>query len=187
MQGNQLTVHFPFHRIHIPVDLGKTDLPVVHNSFFTENKNHAIVPLMRSPLAYSIISNLDVFGYLSSIKYLQDVDISSDKMEIESEFKHHYPHFCGACVGDPVNQNLSGPQKELLIWHWELLFCIYRIQDCMKPCTFEEPSGNRTILLEIINPKFSAARNFGVPACESCMLERAKSRSTNTKKFKPLE
>ena len=28
---NQVTMKFPFHRIHIPVDLDGTNLPVVHN------------------------------------------------------------------------------------------------------------------------------------------------------------
>ena len=37
---------------------------------------------------------------------------------------------------------------------------MYRIQEFMKPHTFEETNGNRTILPEIINPKFPAERNF---------------------------
>ena len=28
---NQVIMHFPFHRVHIPVDLGGEILPVVHN------------------------------------------------------------------------------------------------------------------------------------------------------------
>ena len=56
----------------------------------------------------------------------------------------------------------------------------------MRPCTFEEPNGNITILKEIINPIFPAARNCAVPACESCMLERAKKRLTNNNKVNPL-
>ena len=31
VHGNQLTMHLPFHRIHIPIDIGGTKLPVVHN------------------------------------------------------------------------------------------------------------------------------------------------------------
>ena len=30
VQGNQVTTHLPFHRIHIPVDLKGNNLPVVH-------------------------------------------------------------------------------------------------------------------------------------------------------------
>ena len=58
---------------------------------------------------------------------------------------------------------------------------MYRMQEFMKPRTFEEPNGNITILPEIINTKFPVARNYSVPACESCMVAIAKKRSTNTK------
>ena len=54
----------------------------------------------------------------------------------------------------------------------------------MRPLTFEEPNENITILIVIINPKFPAARNFIVPACESSMLVISKNRSNNNKKVK---
>ena len=41
-------------------------------------------------------------------------------------------------------------------------------------------------MIAIINPNFFYARNFAVPARESCMLARAKKLSTNTTKVKPL-
>ena len=41
---NQVTIRLPFHRIHITVDLGGTNLPVLHNSFVTENQNRAFGP-----------------------------------------------------------------------------------------------------------------------------------------------
>ena len=31
VQVNQVTMHLPFHRIHIPVDIGGNNLPLVHN------------------------------------------------------------------------------------------------------------------------------------------------------------
>ena len=46
--------------------------------------------------------------------------------------------------------------------------------------------ARETILPVIINIKFPAARNFEVPAFESCMLARAKKRLTIAKKVKPL-
>ena len=63
---------------------------------------------------------------------------------------------------------------------------MYRIQEFMRPRTFEEPNGNINILPEIINPKFPAARNCAVPECESCMLARYKKRLTKNKKVKYL-
>ena len=63
---------------------------------------------------------------------------------------------------------------------------MYRIKEFMRPRTFEESDGNITIMPENINPKFTAARNYVVPACESFMSEISKKRYTNTKKVKTL-
>ena len=78
VNGNQSTMHLPFHRIHIPVDLVGTNLPVVHHSFVIEHQKRAIGPQMRSSLAYSILSELDIFGDLNTIQYFQGMDISSE-------------------------------------------------------------------------------------------------------------
>ena len=42
VQGNQITIPFQNHRIHIPIDLGGTNLPVVHNSSVSDHQNQAI-------------------------------------------------------------------------------------------------------------------------------------------------
>ena len=63
---------------------------------------------------------------------------------------------------------------------------MYRIQEFMKPRKCEQPNDNRTILPEIINIKFPAARNFTVPSYEPCMVARSKNCLTNIYKFKPL-
>ena len=67
VHGNQVTMHFAFHMIYIPVDISVTKLPVVHNSFVTEHQKRAIGPQMRLLLAYSIILEIDVFGDLNTI------------------------------------------------------------------------------------------------------------------------
>ena len=56
----------------------------------------------------------------------------------------------------------------------------------MRPRIIEELNGNRTILPEIINPKFHDARNCAVPPCGSCMLARAKKRLNNSNNVKTL-
>ena len=63
---------------------------------------------------------------------------------------------------------------------------MYHIQEFMRNHTFEEQNSNITFMTANINTKFPAARNGAVPECESCMLEIAKKRSTNTKKIKPI-
>ena len=70
VHGNRLTMHFPFQRINIPVDFGGTKLPVVHNSIVTKHQNRAISTQMRSSLAYSRLSKLDIFGDLNTIQYI---------------------------------------------------------------------------------------------------------------------
>ncbi len=42
-----------------------------------------------------------------------------------------YSKICYPCVGTASNTNLSGPQKELLSWHWKLGISMYCIQDLM--------------------------------------------------------
>ena len=106
VQVNQFFMHFPFHRIHIPVDLGGNNLPLVHNLFVTEHQKRSIGPHIRSSLSYTILSELERFGDMNTIISLQDTDISSNQMKIECEFEHHYSHFCGVCFGAPANQNL---------------------------------------------------------------------------------
>ena len=80
MQGNQVTTHLPFERINIPVDLGGTNLPMVHHSFMTEHQKRESVPQMRLALVYPRLSKLGVFGDISSIRYLQNMDIFSEQM-----------------------------------------------------------------------------------------------------------
>ena len=63
---------------------------------------------------------------------------------------------------------------------------MYRIQDFIRPCTFDEPNDNITILPVIINPRFHATKTFAVPACGYCILVRAKKSSTKNKNVKPL-
>ena len=80
--GNQVTMQLQNHRIQIPMYPGETNLPVIHNSFVTDHQRREIGPKMRSSLAYSRLSKPDVFGDLKFIQYLQDMDISSNQMEI---------------------------------------------------------------------------------------------------------
>ena len=79
---NPVIIHFPFHSIPIPVDLGGTNLSVVHNLFVTEHQKRVVGPKMLSSFAYSILSNLDIFGDLNTIQSLWDMDISSEQMKI---------------------------------------------------------------------------------------------------------
>ena len=61
-----------------------------------------------------------------------------------------------------------------------------QIQELMRPLTYGELNSNRLVLPPIVKPKFPTAKNCVIPACESCMLARARKRPTNVNKVKPL-
>ena len=63
---------------------------------------------------------------------------------------------------------------------------MYRIQELMRERTYEEPNGNVKVLPPVIKPKFSTAKKCSVPACQSCLLARAKKRSPGVAKQKPV-
>ena len=60
-------MHLPFCVIHILADIVGANLLVFHNSFVTEHQKREISPQMRSSLAYSILSKLDIFVDINTI------------------------------------------------------------------------------------------------------------------------
>jgi hypothetical protein len=95
--------------------------------------------------------------------------------------------FCGLCIGASENGNLSGPQKELLKWHWKLGIAMYRIQEMMRERHYLEPNGNKTVLPAIIKPKLVLARNCIVPPCQSCLLACARKLTQNVLRTRLLD
>jgi hypothetical protein len=99
--------------ISITIEQGLTNLPVVHDSFVSEKAKRGLGPFMRSGLCQTRISALDFFGEVDSV-------VSSDITQSEQNF---FP--CFPCVGDSSNENLTSPQRELLLWHWKLSINVY--------------------------------------------------------------
>jgi hypothetical protein len=60
------------------------------------------------------------------------------------------------------------------------------VQALIRECSYEDPMGRRTILPPIIKPKFPSARNCVVPACQSCLIARARKWSTKVAKVKVI-
>ncbi len=52
--------------------------------------------------------------------------------------------------------------------------------------TYEEPLGQRMVLLPIIKAKFSSAQNCVIPLCELCLLAYARKRTPNVKQTRDL-
>ncbi len=86
-----------------------------------------------------------------------------------------YSKICCPCVGTAFNTNLSGPQKELLLWHWNLGFSMCQIQEVMQPIKAYESSGVCHEMPHVITPIFKSTANLKTPPlCQSCQLSGSK-------------
>ena len=72
----------------------------------------------------------------------------------------YYSDFCLPCVESPVNKNLNGPHKYLLLYHLKLVASMYHIQEFTREHIYEEPTAKNIILPPIINNKFTDTRIF---------------------------
>ncbi len=73
------------------------------------------------------------------------------------------------------NVNLTGPQKELLLWHWKFGIGMYQIQKLMKPIDVHESSDVCLKINPIITPIFRSTPNLKTsPLCQSCWLACSK-------------
>ena len=61
---------------------------------------------------------------------------------------------------------------------------MYCIQEMMKPQQVVETDGTRSIMDPVISPKLDTSAICVVPACESCLLGRAKKSSPGVSKVK---
>jgi hypothetical protein len=74
------------------------------------------------------------------------------------------------------NENLSGPKKELLLWHDRLGHCGFgRVQRLMRSRTVDEGNGNRHIPA-CIPTCYERTRKFEHPICASCMYGKQQRR-----------
>ena len=89
--------------------------------------------------------------------------------------------FICPCVGTEENTNLSGPQKELLTWHWKLGVGMQRIQEMMRETKAIDDAGRELILPPVITPTFASTPNCPIPMCHSCELAHQKRRRPKVK------
>ena len=57
-----------------------------------------------------------------------------------------------------------------MIWHWNLGFTMYYIQELVHEQNMEELYGVTTVLPCVISPKYKSTPNCSVPECASCQL-----------------
>ena len=101
----------------IPINHGGTNLPIVRDSFVSNNMKKKLANQFRFALiAIGVNIALD---YFANVSVHRVVSTSSRLRGIFSSFP---------CVGGHENENLSMPQKELLLWHWKLGVGMQRVQ-----------------------------------------------------------
>jgi len=123
VNGNEVVMKFCKEGalISIPIDRNATNLPVVHNSFVSEKVKREHASKFRSALhATGLYTALD---YFANVSVDQNLSTLSRKQGPVSSFP---------CVGGLENENLSMPQKELLLWHWKLGIGMQRLQAMMR-------------------------------------------------------
>jgi hypothetical protein len=158
----------------IPIDRGGTNLPIVRDSFVSDKIKKKLAHKFRSALiATGIYAALD---YFANVSVNRAVSTSSRMQGIFSSFP---------CVGGLENENLSMPQKELLLWHWKLGIGMQRVQSMMRNRTFKDPFGRTQVHPPIIKSKFASTASCMIPKCQSCELARARQRSPNVKRVQP--
>ena len=176
IDGDHVTMFLPKqsdyikrHNIEIPVDRKGTNLPLAFNVSCTEAERNDIGPNLRSSLAKH---ELDFFN-----KWNVAVD--------EHEYTFCHPSaakaemMCCPCVGCEDNYNLTGPQRELLHWHWKLGVSMSRIQEMMVEHQSTDTNNAQHIMPQVIKPRFKTTSCCPIPLCTSCELSRAKKRNPN--------
>ncbi len=102
------------------------------------------------------------------------VETTPTKEMLDHKFST-YSKICCPCVGTASNANQSGPQKELLLWHWKLGISMYQIQELMQPIKAHESSFVCHDMSCLITSIFKSTSNLkSPPICQSCQLACSK-------------
>ena len=133
-------------------------------------------------IGLNFVSRLEFCG-LSGVDSLSQFPSSQSMLNaVDKSVDNVWDNIICPCVGTEDNANLSGPQKELLTWHWKLGISMGRIQKMMRENKAVDDTGRETILPPVISPKFASTPNCPIPKCHSCELARLKRRSPQVKK-----
>ncbi len=136
----------------------------------------------KTRMLLSGLNEMDVFG---TIPWEPKSSFETQPETMELEYLH-YLQVCCQSVASDENQNLSGPQKELLLWHWKLGTSMYCIQEMMREVQTKDEHGRETISPPVFKPKFASTPNCKVPMCMSCKLARAQCRNAEVSTSKPV-
>jgi len=68
-------------------------------------------------------------------------------------------------VGDGTNTNFSGPQMELLLWHWRFGCSARRVQQLIVDYKGIRSNDESAIFPQVIKPKFKSTSSCPIPIC----------------------
>jgi hypothetical protein len=88
---------------------------------------------------------------------------------------------CCKTVSDVTNNNLSGPQRELVGWHMKLSINMNHVQELMRKWYYKIPNSDDLVLPPILFTKNATTCCCTVPQCLACGLSAQKLRSPNVK------
>jgi len=137
VHGDRVEILLDHHTIVIPINREQTNLPVIQDSWLTSKEKQAYGTQMKSALSWSGLYQLNFFNN-------EKLEGSRVYLPIEREVYSEFDRFSNLgspCIGQDSNTNLSGPQKELILWHWKLGIRMFRIQEMMREQKLREPLG----------------------------------------------
>mmetsp|Transcript_18724 Transcript_18724/g.38474 ORF Transcript_18724/g.38474 Transcript_18724/m.38474 type:complete len:311 (-) Transcript_18724:683-1615(-) len=111
VNADQVVMNLHRQRIVIPVERSGCNLAVIRNASVSKREKEQIGYHFKSRLSLSGLTKLDAFATVPWEPH-SSIITSPETTEIEYE---HYAQICCPAVGSDENQNLSGPQKELLL------------------------------------------------------------------------
>ena len=175
----------PEHLLRIPIDIRGTNLPILNDVWCTDNERKTIGPHLRSALVQHSLAFRGSYQKAQQSLQLNKLGIPRQWNQDLDDFEFEYnamESICCPCVGDDSNANLSGPQRELLLWHWKLGCSMSRIQQLMVEHKGVDANSESVIFPQVIKPKFRSASSCPIPLCTSCELAQAKKRNPGVKK-----
>ena len=121
VMSNSVTFYLPDDNIvDIPID-PSSNLPMIWNVGTTSREQAEIGPHL-----VGMASAIDDFGSNEVRNLNQASTLETICTKQASVFNACFP-----CVADETNQQLTGPQKELLLWHWKLGINMQHVQELM--------------------------------------------------------
>ncbi len=169
--GDQVEIYITnWNHTYIPIDIFESNVPIVQNSMYYEAE--------KKKYEFSLGGNINFAGrhhFLDAL--LCGTTPTNETLDRELST---YSEICWPFVGTAFNANLSGPQKELLIWHWKPGNSMHCIQELMQHYEAYESSGVFHKIPPFITPIIKSTPNLKAPpfcqtfqlACSKCFVPK---------------